>query len=197
MTGPTSCRMPNVVCGMSVLCLLPFGATSSSTFKLTPPSVHMRCRQINDEVYDISVFAIGSVPSQMISDASPTVYALATGLPSGPRRFRMVSGGTNSITLAWDTPLEPGPEPILGYEISWTGYLHGTQNPPYTIPFQNPWTVVVPQTVLQYQLTGLQPGYQYRFAIQAFTATRIGSMTVGPLYLVQENCMSPGMDGAG
>lgn len=158
MTGPTSCRMPNV---------------------------------INNEVYDIMVFAISSVPSMLISDGSPQVYALATGLPSGPRRFRMVSGGTNTLTLAWDPPLEPGPEPILGYEISWTQYLHGTQNPPYYDPFVNPWKVVVPVTQLSHQITGLTSGYQYRFAIQAFTATNIGSMTVGPLYLAQENCTSP------
>lgn len=62
------------------------------------------------------------------------------------------------MTLAWDPPLEPGPEPILGYEISWVQYLHGTQNPPYWEPFQNPWTVVVPATQLQYQITGLSPG---------------------------------------
>lgn len=77
--------------------------------------------------------------------------------------------------------------PILGYELSWIGYMHPTQpNPPYYQPFQNPWTVTVPATTRQHQVTGLVPGYQYQFVVQAFTAVSIGSMTTGPLYLAGE-----------
>lgn len=95
----------------------------------------------------------------------------------------MVSGGGTTITLAWDAPLEPGPDPILGYEISWIGYLHPMDPGNYYNSFQNPWSVVVPASARQFQVTDLTPGYNWQFVIQAFTATRIGSMTTGPLYI--------------
>lgn len=44
-----------------------------------------------------------------------------------PRRFRFVSGSGYTATLAWDPPLEPGPNPIVGYEISWAQYIYPEQ----------------------------------------------------------------------
>jgi len=150
---------------------------------------------LNGEVYEITVLAQNSA-FMLPSASQQQVEALATGLPSGPRRFRVVSGGGYTVTLAWDPPLEPGPEPILGYEISVLSYLHGTQNPPYIEPFQNPWvTVRVPPSALTHQVTDLTPGYNWRFAVQAFTATSIGSMTNGPLYIAEPHYQTLGVPG--
>jgi len=98
------------------------------------------------------------------------------GLPSGPRNFTLLSGGSYTATVGWDTPIDLGPLPIVGYQISLWTFMDINQ-PNY------PLVSVVSANRRQYQVEGLTPGLVYKFGIQAFTKAGIGAMTLEPKYI--------------
>lgn len=75
---------------------IPFLNQSETRCDMTGPTSCRMPTVINNEVYDIMVFAKSSAPLMLLSDASPTVQAMATGLPSGwVRLARMNEHGLN------------------------------------------------------------------------------------------------------
>jgi len=87
-------------------------------------------------------------------------------LPSGPRNFTLLSGGSYTATVGWDTPIDLGPLPIVGYQISlWT--FMDINEPIY----------------LLISVVSANRRQVYKFGIQAFTKAGIGAMTLEPKYI--------------
>ena len=111
------------------------------------------------------------------AESEPAI-GIPNARPSGPRNFRVVSGGSTSVTLAWDAPKHVGSEPIAGYTLSIfnnEGYWYPNQRPEYP-------QVSVGAGVHQYRLTGLTPGVAYQFGVQAYTKLAPGAMTVNVMH---------------
>ncbi|MFM9136319.1 MAG: fibronectin type III domain-containing protein [bacterium] len=124
---------------------------------------------INAYAYDVTVEARNSGYPFLQGPESVPAVGIPGGRPSGPRNVRLVSAGSSSATIAWDAPQFPGPEPILGYTL----FLHEGQGFQPAYP-----QVTVGASVRQYRLTGLTAGLTYTFAVQAYTASFAGGMTV-------------------
>lgn len=54
----------------------------------------------------------------LTSDEAGMGMAMPRPLPSGPRNFRIVSGGSTTVTLAWEAPKDVDPAlPVQGYQV--------------------------------------------------------------------------------
>jgi len=128
--------------------------------------------------YDVTVEARNSAGAALPGPESAPAIGIPNARPSGPRDLRVVAAGSTTATLAWETPQHIGSEPILGYTISIfmnEGYWFPNQRPEY------PQISVGPE-VRQHRLTGLKPGLEYQFAVQAYTRLSPGAMTVNVLH---------------
>jgi hypothetical protein len=129
---------------------------------------------LNGYHYDVTVEARNSAGAYLPSPESLPAIGIPNARPSGPQNFRIVSAGSTSATIAWETPEFLGNEPILGYTISLfnnEGYWFPNQRPEYP-------QISVGPDVRRYRLTGLTPGLVYQFAVQAYTRLSPGAMTV-------------------
>jgi hypothetical protein len=133
---------------------------------------------LNGYHYDVTVEARNSAGTLLPSPESLPAIGIPNARPSGPRDFRVVSAGSTTATIAWETPEHVGNEPILGYTISLfnnEGYWYPNQRPEYP-------QISVGADVRRYRLTGLKPGLQYQFAVQAYTRLSPGAMTVNTVH---------------
>jgi hypothetical protein len=133
---------------------------------------------INGVHYDVTVEARNSGGALLAGPESIPAIGIPNARPSGPRNFRLVSAGSTTATLAWEIPRNVGAEPILGYTISIfnnEGYWFPNQKPEYP-------QVSVGPDVRRHRLTGLTPGLEYQFAVQAYTRLSPGAMTVNVMH---------------
>lgn len=134
---------------------------------------------LNGVTYDVTVEARNSAGAYLPGPESLPAIGIPNARPSGPRDFHLVSAGSTSATLAWDVPEHVGSEPILGYTISIfnnEGYWFPNQAPEYP-------QISVGPDVRRYRITGLNPGLEYQFAVQAYTRLAPGAMTVNVMHL--------------
>jgi len=128
--------------------------------------------------YDVTVEARNSAGILLPGPESAPAIGIPNARPSGPRELRVVAAGSTTATLAWEAPRHIGDEPILGYTISIfmnEGYWFPNQRPEYP-------QISVGPNVRQHRLTGLKPGLEYQFAVQAYTRLAPGAMTVNVLH---------------
>ena len=128
--------------------------------------------------YDVTVEARNSAGFFLPGPESAPAIGIPNARPSGPRELRVIAAGSTTATLAWEVPQFVGDEPILGYTISIfmnEGYWFPNQRPEYP-------QISVGPDVRQYRLTGLRPGLEYQFAVQAYTRLAPGAMTVNVLH---------------
>lgn len=128
--------------------------------------------------YDVTVEALNSAGTFLPSPESLPAIGIPNFRPSGPRDFRVIAAGSTTATLAWDLPQHLGAEPILGYTISLfnnEGYWFPNQAPEYP-------QINVGPNVRSFRLTGLAPGLQYQFGVQAYTDVAPGAMTVNAMH---------------
>jgi len=133
---------------------------------------------INGRHYDVTVEARNSAGFLLPSPESLPAIGIPNARPSGPRNVRIISAGSTTATLGWDVPQHIGSEPILGYTISLfnnEGYWFPNQRPEYP-------QISVGPDVRRYRLTGLTPGLEYQFAVQAYTRLSPGAMTVNVMH---------------
>ena len=133
---------------------------------------------LNGFHYDVTVEARNSAGFLLPSPESLPAIGIPNARPSGPRDLRIVSAGSTTATLAWQVPQHVGPEPILGYTVSIfnnEGYWFPNQRPEYP-------QVSVGPDVRRYRITGLKPGLEYQFAVQAYTRLSPGAMTVNVMH---------------
>ena len=133
---------------------------------------------LNGYYHDVTVEARNSAGFRLPSPESLPAIGIPNARPSGPRDFRVVSAGSTSATIAWEVPEHVGNEPILGYTISLfnnEGYWYPNQRPEYP-------QISVGPDVRRYRLTGLKPGLEYQFAVQAYTRLSPGAMTVNTMH---------------
>jgi len=124
---------------------------------------------INAYAYDVTVEARNSGYPFLEGPESLPAVGIPGGRPSGPRNIRVVAAGSSSATIAWEAPQFPGPEAILGYTL----FLYEGQGFQPAYPQVN-----VGPGVRQHRLTGLTAGLTYTFAVQAYTKSFAGGMTV-------------------
>ena len=132
----------------------------------------------NGLTYDVTVLALNSALNQLPGLESAPALGIPNLKPSGPRNFRVISGGSTSVTLGWEAPENIGTEPVLGYTISLfnnEGFRFPNQAPEYP-------QVNVGPDVRRFRLTQLTPGLEYQFGIQAYTASSPGAMTLNVLH---------------
>jgi titin len=133
---------------------------------------------LNGYHHDVTVEARNSGGAFLPGPESLPAIGIPNARPSGPRDFRVVSAGSTTATIAWEVPEHVGNEPILGYTISLfnnEGYWFPNQRPEYP-------QISVGPDVRRYRLTGLKPGLEYQFAVQAYTKLSPGAMTVNTLH---------------
>lgn len=129
---------------------------------------------MNGYAYDVTVEARNSGFPYLVGPESVPAIGIPGGQPSGPRNVRIVAAGSTTATLAWDTPEFTSKEAIEGYTLFI--YQQGQAFEP-AYPQVN-----VAAGVHQYRLTGLKPGIPYTFAVQAFTKSFAGGMTIHPMH---------------
>lgn len=150
------------------------------------PTGQTSCRYtgvINFLAYEVSVLAQAG---DLTSAEARVGVAMPRPLPSGPRNFRIVSGGSTTVTLAWDPPTDVDLAlPVQGYQV--TLLLQAMNGAPDmvagadttrnthpllqismyqefpTIPatYSYPLITTVPNTKRSVQLTGLIPGLRF------------------------------------
>lgn len=164
-----------------------------STCDMTRPTSCRFSGLTNFQRYDnILIFLRKAVSIMMIGAGStPEVTTIPQPFPSGPRKFADAAGGDQAVTLSWDAPLDVGPLPIQGYQISVFGYLGDILEP--ELPLAN---VAAPPYPRLYNVSNLQAGMSYQFDIQAYAKAGIGGIIQFPLY-IQEGIYTPlGKSGA-
>lgn len=203
--GPTSCRLSNLTNGevyeLAVMATKPqptniMGDVSrvrrssgrdartlvidhSLSFSKCFPAL---CRSLSSVLFNASCspflhFTHSYFYSLVVSPSLPQqVTGMPRALPSGPRNFTLLSGGSYTATVGWDTPLDLGPLPIVGYQISLWTFLD-INEPNY------PLVSIVSANKRNFQVEGLVPGLVYKFGIQGFTRAGIGAMTLEPKYI--------------
>lgn len=118
----------------------------------------------NGTTYRFKVAAINAVGTGSFSSASNPATP-APGVPSAPGPVTAVAG-VGSATVSWSAPLSDGGSPITGYVVqAFTGYF----------PFD---PVVFTSTDTTQVMTGLVPGWVYRFKVAAISAIGTGPQTL-------------------
>jgi titin len=123
--------------------------------------------------YIFRVAAVNAVGTGNYSTASATVRAI--GAPQPPTSVT-VTGGNNSVLARWVAPTNDGGTPITGYAIQYMW----TSNPTVWTTFGRV------GNVLQYNVTSLQNGREYKVRIAAVNAFGIGA------YAESSNSVTPG-----
>ena len=127
--------------------------------------------------YVVGTNALGSSP------ASVNAFANTTNIvPGTPIDFTASIPSLNSITLNWTVPESNGGTPILGYEV-----FFGTTTD-VTTKFGS--TLASNATVVQ--VTGLNPGTKYYFAVRAINAAGPGPFP-SPLANMSTTNLVPGV----